>query len=290
MQRRQHGQRGQALLESFVALLALVPLLLAVLWLGRVLALRQASIEASRLLAFECTVRPQACADPAAQARLADEARRRVFSRVDAPILSAETLADSPAADERNPLWVDAAGRPLLARMSDVAVSVSAQRFDAGGAVATGGQGGAAGALLNGLSSLAGPAHFGLALSEGLFAATVQVASVPVAGMRMAFPGLQMQARTAILTDAWNATSARGLEAGSSQSRVDRGARLPALQEAALDARYLPVRGLIALMEAVGLEPTGGALRYHQWDVTVVPPDRLGGGSALAVDRDRGRP
>ncbi|MCX7272041.1 MAG: hypothetical protein NTV19_02270, partial [Burkholderiales bacterium] len=80
----QHGQRGQALLESFVALLALVPLLLAVLWLGRVLALRQASIEASRLLAFECTVRPQACADPAAQARLADEARRRVFSRVDA--------------------------------------------------------------------------------------------------------------------------------------------------------------------------------------------------------------
>lgn len=271
------GQRGQALIESFVGLLALVPLLLATLWLGRMLSMRQATIEASRLLAFECTVRADECADAAAQGRLADELRRRSFSRLDAPIRSDETLPDEPPAGERNPLWVDAAGRPLLARFSDVGVRLATQSFDAGLAVATSRESALIGNALNLLSNLAGPGRFGLGLTEGLFVATVQARSEPVPGTRMALPGLLFQARTAILTDAWTASGPYGEQASSVQSRVERGSRLQTLYEASLDARYLPVRGFITLMDAIGLEPAAGAFRYHQSDVDTVPPDRLGG-------------
>mgnify|MGYP003515335369 CR=1 FL=1 len=47
--------------------------------------------------------------------------------------------------------------------------------------------------------------------------------------------------------------------------------------EASIDARYLPTRGFIGLMNAIGLEPAGDAFRYHAADVDLVPPDRLGG-------------
>lgn len=271
------SQGGQALIEAFVGLLALVPLLLAIVWLGKMLALRQSTIDASRLLAFECTVRMSACADSAQHGRLADEVRRRVFSRVDAPIRSDEVLADVPDASERNPLWVDAAGRPLLARFGEVGLGLATQSFDAGLAVATSRESALIGNALNLLSNLAGPARFGLGITEGLYVATVQTQTVPVAGLRMPLPGLQFQARTAILTDPWTATGPYGSEASSVQSRVDQGARINALYEASLVARYLPVRGFISLMDGVGLEPMGGAFRFHQSDVDVVPPDRIGG-------------
>ena len=270
-------QGGQALIEAFVGLIALVPLLIATLWLGKVLSMRQAAIEGSRLLAFECTVRAADCAEPSGQSRLADEVRRRIFSRVDAPILSRETLPDQPPATERNPLWVDAAGRPLLARFSDVGVRLTTQSFDAGLAVATSRESALIGNALNLLSNLAGPARFGLGITDGLYVATVQAQSVPQAGLRLPLPGLQFQARTAILTDAWTATGPYGSEASSVQSRVDHGARIQGAYETSLDLRYLPVRGFIALMDLVGLEPTGGAFRYHQSDVDTVPPDRIGG-------------
>ena len=78
--------------------MALVPLVIATLWLGKTLSMRQAAIEASLALAFECTVRPADCTDPAGQAQLADELRRRTFSRIDAPIRSHDTLGDQPSA------------------------------------------------------------------------------------------------------------------------------------------------------------------------------------------------
>lgn len=270
-------QFGQALSEVLVALLVLVPLLLALVWLGKMLALRQATVEASRLLAFECAVRLAACAHESGQAQLADEVRRRAFSRVDAPIRSGEALADRPPAAERNPLWADAGGRALLARMSDVAIRVAPQRFDAGLAVATGKESAALGNAMNLLSDLAGPGRFGLGLTEGLYVATVQARSSPVAGIRLPLPGLVIQARTALLADAWTATGPYGPGSASVQSRVARGAALHPVHEASIDARYLPVRGFLGLMDAIGLEPLGGAFRYHQADVDVVPPDRIGG-------------
>ena len=279
--------RGQALVETLVATIVLVPLVLLVVWLGKVQSLRQASISASRTLAFECTARPDTCADPAGGAQLADEVRRRAFSRVDAGILSADRLPDDAPSGERNPLWVDRANRPLLERFSDVGVRVDRERFDAGASLV----GSRAGSLVADaaafLAERAGPGRFGLDLADGLVDAKVQ-ANVSATRTATDFLAqldsipLRVKAHTAVLTDAWNASGPYGSDARSVQSRVDRGQQILAAYDASIDARYLPTRGFIELMSGIGLEPAGDAFRYHAADVDVVPADRLGGSGAAA--------
>jgi len=52
-ERRRRGQRGQALVEALVAALVLVPLALLAVLLGKFQSMQQATIAASRTLAFE---------------------------------------------------------------------------------------------------------------------------------------------------------------------------------------------------------------------------------------------
>lgn len=274
-----HGLRGQALVECLVAALVLVPLVLLVAWLGKVDAMRHAAIGASRMLAFECTVRPDDCRAASTRPELADELRRRAFGRIDVPVLTQDRAADTPA--DRSPLWVDRANRPLLERFADVAIRIDAPSFDAGRSVA----GSRGGSLVSGAltlaDTLAGPARFGLELNGGLVDARVQVAITPGArsdgfrGQLDSIP-LRLRANTAILTDAWNASGPYGSAADSVDSRVGRGKRLPGPYETTLDARYALTRGFIAVMDAIGLEPAGGAFRYHEIDVDRVPADRVG--------------
>ena len=68
-----------------------------------------------------------------------------------------------------------------------------------------------------------------------------------------------------------------GGDARSVQTRVERGRKILDAYEATVDARYLPTRGFITLMGAIGLEPAADAFRYHDADVDIVPRDRLGG-------------
>lgn len=269
--RRRQG--GQALIEAFVGLLALVPLLGLVIWLGKVQALRQSTIDASRLVAFECTVRAAACAGSDGHARLADEARRRVFSTAQAPVRSDEILADAAAREAHNPLWHDGSRHALLSGFGQIGVAVQAPAFDAGLSVATARESALVNNALDFLTRVAGPGRFGLAITEGLWVATVQTAITPG---RHGLPALAPQARTAILGDAWTATGPDGGAPDTVAARTERGAALWSPLEAAIDARYLPTLGFIDLMGAIGLEPTGGAFRYHRSDVDVVPPDRVG--------------
>ena len=278
--------RGQALVETLVATIVLVPLVLLVLWLGKVQSLRQASIAASRTLAFECTARPDACADPAGRAQLADEVRRRAFSRVDAGILSADRLPDDAPAAERNPLWVDRANRPLLERFADVGVRVDRERFDAGASLVGSRAGGLVADAAVFLAERAGPGRFGLDLAEGLVDAKVQ-ANVSASRTATDFLSqldsipLRVKAHTAVLTDAWNASGPYGGDARSVQTRVARGQQILAAYDASVDARYLLTRGFIGLMSAIGLEPRGDDFRYHDADVDIVPADRLGGSGSV---------
>lgn len=277
-----HRLAGQALVETVVGAIVLVPLVLLVVWLGKVQSVRQAAIAASRTVAFECAVRPDACGDAHGQAALADEIRRRAFSRVDAGILSAERLPEDAPVAERNPLWTDRAGRPLLERFADVGVRVDRQRFDAGASLAHSRAGGIVADAAALLADQAGPGRFGLDIAEGLVDAKVQVnlsSSRTASDFRSQLDSipLRIHARTAVLTDAWNASGPYGADPRSVESRVERGRQLLAAYDASIDARYLLTRGFIGLMGAIGLEPAAGAFRYHDADVDLVPPDRLGG-------------
>ena len=274
--------RGQALIETLVAMIVLVPLVLLLVWLGKIQSLRQATISASRTLAFECTARPDSCADPAGQAQLADEIRRRAFSRIDAGVVSADRLADDAPAAERNPLWVDRANRPLLERFADIGVRIDRETFDAGASLVGSRAGGLVSDAATFLAERAGPGRFGLSIADGLVDAKVQAnvsatrADTDFLTQLDSIP-LRVKAHTAVLTDAWNASGPYAGDARSVQTRVAQGQQILPAYDASIDARYLLTRGFIELMSTIGLEPTGGAFRYHAADVDIVPADRLGG-------------
>jgi hypothetical protein len=299
-------QRGQALVEVVVLGAALVPLLLAIPLIAKYQDIRHAAIGASRTAAFECSVRPAACADAALHAGVADDLRRRHFARHDHDLLTRDAMADDPPAIERNRFWVDRRGVGLLAKPSDVTVVFSEAEADAiqGAWSRAGGEAelepGAIGA-----SGLAGPGAFGLQTAAGLVSAQV-TAGVSLhrrlaqwlekpEGMRLSLRG-----RTAVMVDSWNASSGKGSEPTSFLTRVDQGRRLPHLgnlaavqqgegaapagtfdslsdagPEEALDLLYSPIRMLITGPLLAPVEPRGALFRYHEIDVDLVPEDRL---------------
>ena len=270
-------QRGQALVETLVAALVLVPLALLAILLGKFQSMQQATIAASRTLAFECTVRPGACANGVSQAALTEEVRRRHFGRIDREVLSHDTITDPAPAAERNPLWVDRRGRPLLERFADVGVALALPRFDAGRSTALGRTGSGAASLLD---RLAGPARFGLSISGGLVDARVRVRVSPSqAGneqlARLDSLPLSMQARTAVLFDAWNASGPYGSAAGRVEPRVEQGSRLDPAHQAQIALGYQLTRWTLELMRLAGLEPSAGSFRPQHVDVDRVPDDRI---------------
>jgi hypothetical protein len=281
--RSRRGRRrtgGQAIVELLVALVAIVPLYLGVAWLAKVLDMQQATIAAARALAFECTVRLQACADADAHPELAHEVRRRFFSSHDTVPRSGELAAGAPAAPDANAFWTDRQGGRMLERYEDVTVSVRRVRFDSPLAFA-GGQGeqafpGAARVI----SDLAGPGRFGLDIGAGFVDARVAARvsrSRPADGWvsRLTAMPLTLDAHLTVLTDAWNASQAYGPEPDSVETRVVAGARVPGV-EPLLAVGWLPVRGLLATGALLGFESRADALRWHEIDVDLVPPDRLG--------------
>lgn len=277
MRTERRAQRGQALIEALVAASALVPLVLLVVLIGKFQSMQQATIAASRTLAFECTVRPEDCREASARIALAEDARRRHFGRIDREILSGDVLGDAAPEGERNALWVDRRGRALLERYTDVSIAVAPSRFDAGRNTAIGRAAGDAGSLLD---RLAGPSRFGLAIDGGLAASDVQLRVSPgEAGnenlRRLDSLPLLMRARTAIVTDAWNASGPYGGAAHTVQSRVDAGQRVDAVHEAAFRAGYQLTLWSMRLMDAAGLEPRASSFRPHQTDVDRVPADRI---------------
>ena len=302
-------QHGQSLVEVVVLAASLVPLLLAIPFIAKYQDLHHAAIAASRSAAFECSVRPDDCTagGQPVQARLADDLRRRHFARHDRDLLSNDALADQLPAGERNRFWVDRRGEPLLAAAADVAVDVRAGELDAARRAwdRAPGPGLPAGGSAVGLPAAA-PAVFGLELDRGLVTAGVRARvslNRTLSGWLQQPQGmaLGLSGRTAVLVDAWNASSGSGTEVRSFHSRLQRGWRLPSLSEAAgmlgeagrlapagaleatddvgaeaaIDALYAPIRGLITGPLMAPVEPQGSLFRYHEVDVDVVPADRV---------------
>jgi hypothetical protein len=279
-------QQGQALVEALVLAAALIPLLLAVPLIAKYQDIRHAAIAASRTAAFECSVRPDDCGEGQARATIAADLRRRHFARHDRDLLSADDMSDDAPLSERNRFWVDRRGASLLASASDVELQLDVGSSDAAGrawlrAGADAGGNLAADAAADAMSALAGPAAFGLDIGYGLSAARVQ-AGVSLSrtlaqwlqrpeGMRLTLSG-----KTAVMVDAWNASSGKGTGSRSFESRVEQGRRLPGSGEEAFDLLYAPIRQLITGPLLAPIEPRGNLFRYHEIDVDIVPEDRVG--------------
>jgi hypothetical protein len=278
-------QKGQALVETLVAAIVLLPLLLLVMYVGKLQTVQQSTLAASRALAFECQVSFNACSQFNGGATnsnlLADELRRRHFMNPSVGVNSNEFASDSASLSERQILWKDHRGNALLESYADIGFRVDPDVFNAGSGIVKGSGAKIATNALDVVSNLAGPARFGLDWQGGLIDAKVQALLSKNQQMNAlvdslgAMP-LTMRAHTAILTNAWNASSAVGSEGESTLSRVNQGKKLPLL-EPVIDAMYLPARAFIKLAEVLRVEGNASSFQYHKVDPTIVPADRLEG-------------
>lgn len=258
-------ERGQSLVETLVFALALLPLLLGLVLVTKYQNIRQATVAASRAVAFDCTVRPEACGQGDG-AQLLEEVWQRQLADGRTPLRS--VLTGAAAEPVRNGFWVDRRQQPLIAGTGASRVDLLREQADVSETIND---------VTLGLVE-----HFGLPVTDDLVRADVRVRVSEGKGLAdwMVRPeGLQLDlgGRTAILVDNWNASEGRGGAERSVETRVARGSvpPIPGFADAA-EAGYLPIRTLITSTLLAPFEPNGKDFKYHEFDVELVPADRLG--------------
>ena len=258
-------QGGQSLVETLVFALALLPLLLGLVLVTKYQSIRQATVAASRSIAFDCTVRPEACGGSDAASAL-HEVWQRHLADARTPLRSIATGAE-PAL-QGNAFWVDRQQQALIAGTAASRVDLQREQADMTESVND---------VTLGLVE-----HFGLPVADDLVRADVRVRVSEGRGLAdwLVRPeGLQLDlaGRTAILVDNWNASQGQGESERSVETRVTRGSvpPVPGFAEAA-EIGYLPIRTLITSPLLAPFEPNGSEFRYHEVDVELVPDDRLG--------------
>lgn len=275
---------GQALIELLVTCIALLPMFWALSLLGKYLSLQDSVINASRWLAFECTVRATECeTDPNA---LTDETQLWAshFSAIDSPVRRGGAPGRFSESAGPNPLWVDENNRPLISSAHSLRAVIVEDRFDAGMAVAVSARGAATDAAVR--MAQAGPERFDFDARSGLFRFSINAAvnAVNAAGQTAAnqrhatlvMPGLNLSARSAILIDPWNASGSAGTDPDSVQSRVALAHDPLPTESATPDFDYLAIRSLLNQLGELGLEPQAGRFRFRETNASLLPEDRLG--------------
>lgn len=260
MKRPLQHHEGQALAEFLVVLLALAALLVLFPLVGKYQDISHQVQMASRYVAWQSTVRNAGGAGTFESAGdLARDVRKRFFGPTGSRIFTADLAS---AAADRNPLWTDPQGQPLLKDFSDVSVTFGAagstdpnDAFSAGGSLA-------------GVYPTLSPAAFDLD-HRGIFRGQVTVRLAPLnAGWLAPFDSLHLSItrHTSIMSDSWAAANAKSVEDRVTASS----ANFPssALKPLALAVK-LPV---MALEDGRIAEPKLGEASF--WRDTV-PADRL---------------
>ncbi|MDO5102225.1 MAG: hypothetical protein Q4D91_04895 [Lautropia sp.] len=331
-------EQGQAMTETLVLAIAVVPFLIAIPLVAKYQDIRHATVAASRTAAFECSIRPEACADTEGQAEIEAHVRRRHFSQRQIDVHSHDLPTDLSVQADGNRFWRNREGQPLIARLDDISLSIRHEWADAmqkgyGEAEKRVGHvrlsssnppdhGAAPGEeapskspklmrLAEAMSQVVGPDAFGMPFFGGLVSATVESRAwfdpKLVQGLTWDRPldqPLSLASKTVVLTDSWNASSAKGREAQSLQSRVDQGKRLPNLArfsslsqeligmappevianssatdpESLFSLIYTPLVDMMHRLDRMGADlvvPHGERFRRLEVDVEKVPEDRL---------------
>lgn len=266
---------GQALVEAVVVLTVLVPLLLAILMLGRYQSVRQSVDAGARALAFDCSARGARCASDHLQPSVRNALARLTLSSVDDPI---ESLPAMRSPTRTGPtFWTDSAGMPLVESLQSWEFQTVEDPLDAGRSVALGGSRSRPAAMS--VLEHAGPQRFGLDLQGGLFRFSGAHA-VRLHGIQpwrtLGLPDLRVSWSSATLCDPWNASGVHGKDPDRFESRVMSALDPPnALVQVARDW-VAPAVGNLERMGRAGLENNAGAFTPLEFDVGVMPPDRLG--------------
>lgn len=255
------ASRGQALAEVLVALLTLVPLALAVIYIGRWHDLQHTTIAAARHAAFEAWV----AAGRVDAGAVHDATRRRLFSR-ERGRFTAQRAPQGPVGDL--PEWRDHAGRRSLLGPAgpEVRLGRAAQPEE----VARTEQ--LAFAMIAPARAAGGPA-FDLQ-RDAARAATVELPVWHAPGLAAPFGGLRFTLRESLqlLVDPW---ASRG--PGQVAARTDALSPVGAMRDLARPLQ--PVRWALAQVE-----PAAERLCLGRIDPEVVPTDRLRAARGPVID------
>jgi len=232
-------ERGHALTEFALLGVVITPLLLGIPLLGKYLDLMHETEKATRSTMDEAIVQGAAGAWPTDDELLL-AVRRNGFGPIDAPI----RFAGSERAAAGNPLWVDAAGRPLVTAYAD-ALTVQSSRSDLPSLTAT--------ALHRDSLGLS---------TNNLFQSTVTLRADDLPGVQpFAIRGLAISRKGAILTDAWTARNPDDVRARIEHSLIT-----------------YPIGAVKDILNVPGMAPTllrDPPMRVGDFDWEVVPCDRL---------------
>lgn len=236
--------RGQSTIEFVVVMMSAgLALFIAVPLIGKYIDMMQTAEEASRYVAFEGMAR-NSRSTWKADADLSAEVRRRLFSNSDAPVKTGDVAGDFAA--NRNPLWNDYAGRPLIANFADDVVVTT--KVEDKNAIAS--------AFYRGELDLS---------NTNLYTATVTVKAENVVGFEpFDAINLSTKRKTVLLADAWT-----GFNVGDVQHRIETAPTM------------FPIGPAKALINTLGEVPTlifDPALKVGAMDWDIVPCDRLSGG------------
>lgn len=258
------GARGQAMVETLVALLVVVPLWIGIFYVSRWHDLQHAAIAAARHAAFETWV-AAGTVDPAQVEALT---RRRIFS--DDPARFVAAAPGAAQAGEARPLWQDSRGARLVAAPGpSVAVGRTAQPEEVAEAERF------AFGLIGPARSLGGP-PFDLQ-RDAARGVTVTVPVAHAADLPAPIGGLRFDLveRRQLLVDPW---------ASAAPVQVER--RTAALStSAALQALVRPLEPLRWAVSTV--EPAFARLCLGRIESDVVPEDRVRGARSILDLRQR---
>jgi hypothetical protein len=261
-------QRGQALTETIVACLVLVPLFLLMPLIGKYQDMAHSTLMASRYVAHEATIRNPGSNNWKSENQLAQEVRRRFFSNSNAPIKTNDSAGNFAA--HRNLAWTDGFGNPLITDINrDVVVSFGAARGTTHGQAFSASSDGtpfsSPGLSFN---------NFGLT-RQGIYTANVSVAVANLpANLRFTRPfdtlNLVITRSSSTLIDTWAAPNAFTVQQRLDNNVVHPG-RVLAVLNTPVDLLVRAADGdLIGLSSIRG--PRLGGLDYWR---DVIPPDRL---------------
>jgi hypothetical protein len=240
-------QRGQSTVEFVVLAAVLVPLFLIVPLIGKYIDLMQTTEQASRYVAFEAMAR-NTRSTWKTDAELGVEVRRRFFSSTDAPVKTNDAAGDYWS--DRNPLWSDHTGQPMLDEFAyDVVVNTTVSNKDAIPATV---------AYRDELN-LSDDNFYTAAIS--VYPGNVADANLdPFDGL-----GLEITRRTVILADAWT-----GFSPADIRGRVEGSFWMYPIEP----AKTL-INDTLGQVPALIFDPP---LKVGEFDWDVVPCDRLIGG------------
>ncbi|MEZ5654101.1 MAG: hypothetical protein R3E87_26495 [Burkholderiaceae bacterium] len=250
--------RGQALVETLLGATLLALVAFAVVMLGRLFGIDNAAAGAARMSAFHCALRPEGCESAL-------------------PKVAAVHFDGAPGSTGDPQFWHDRLMRPLLDADAPFKVGSSIGAFSAARGLLGAGRLGAAAARM--IDDLAGPARFGLDAFSGLRTQSVAVPLWRQAGAT-ARPDLltgfrlEMNARSAILVDAWQARGPTGTEPDTVAARVARGAEPPLWHARVPAIAHAGTHAFMRLSYLIGLDADPDPLIDFELDVDLVPQDR----------------